>query len=754
MLKQSQILRTLSQSESRLKAVLLDGGRGSRRAVVRRVCEAFQFVDARGRLQEASCSKALEKLAVRGQIELPDVEAKYGSRTAPRLLQDRVPMPSPWPDTLQAVRDLRLIRVDDAKQRAIWNRMMADEHPRGTTMFFGAQVRYLVHSAQGYLGAVGFSAAALQLAARDRYMAWSEAQRDDYLHHVVCLSRFLMRAHCKHLASCVLGGVLRRLPKDFEAIYGYQPWMVETYVDPQRSGTCFKAANFLHVGYTSGRRDGEPAKALWMYELSGQWRRPLGVDKVELYPTRAVHEMLDSDRWVEAEFGDAPLDNKLRSVRLVRSASLMSEVTGKPITRNTRADRAAVKGHYRFLASDPDSAVTPTNILAPHRQRTIERMRGQKTVLCIQDGRKLRYPTRPGCEGLTVIGRNQTKAKTRGMHLHTTLATTETGMPLGVLRCAYSPNASGPLPPKSQYWLDGYLDICEAVKTVSRQHRVVCVMDREADNIALFDAQRQQGRVEILTRARVDRKLAKDKKLYATIKGAPSAGKTQIEIKRVTRRLKSSRKQARPGRTHRIASAEVRYKQVLLPATTSYPGIDPVPVWVVHIKENHPPPGEQAVEWILLTSLRVNSLADALEVLDYYVKRWRIEDFFRVLKSGCKVERLQLRSSLRMSRAIAIYCVIAWRVMVLTLLGRTVGDLEPETFFTEMEIRFAKSYAQRIGQPGPNTLQAAILLVAILGGYQNRTRDGPPGYDIMWLGLERLVLTTFGYELRDSEQPA
>lgn len=107
-----------------------------------------------------------------------------------------------------------------------------------------------------------------------------------------------------------------------------------------------------------------------------------------------------------------------------------------------------------------------------------------------------------------------------------------------------------------------------------------------------------------------------------------------------------------------------------------------------------------------------------------------------------------------MSRAIAIYCVIAWRVMVLTLMGRTLGDLKAEVFFTEMELRFAKSYAQRIGQPGPESLQAAILLVAILGGYQNRTRDGPPGYDIMWLGLERLVLTTFGYELRDTEQPA
>ena len=138
-------------------------------------------------------------------------------------------------------------------------------------------------------------------------------------------------------------------------------------------------------------------------------------------------------------------------------------------------------------------------------------------------------------------------------------------------------------------------------------------------------------------------------------------------------------------------------------------------------------------------------------MLDYYLKRWRIEDFFRVLKSGCKVESMALRTALRLERGITIWCVVAWRIMVLTLLGRTVPELDAEVFFTEMELRFLSGYATRVKLPPPRTLQQAILAVAVLGGYQNRSRDGPPGHQIMWRGMDRLSLTTLGYEVRDAQ---
>lgn len=127
-----------------------------------------------------------------------------------------------------------------------------------------------------------------------------------------------------------------------------------------------------------------------------------------------------------------------------------------------------------------------------------------------------------------------------------------------------------------------------------------------------------------------------------------------------------------------------------------------------------------------------------------YLKRWRIEDFFRVLKSGCKVESV----ALRVERAGTIWCEVAWRIMVLTLLGRTVPELDAKVFFTEMELRFLTGYVQRVRLPAPEGLQQAILVVAVLGGYQNRSRDGPPGHQIMWRGMDRLSLATLGYEVR------
>ena len=187
----------------------------------------------------------------------------------------------------------------------LWNTLLHFDHPHGTATFAGCQMRYLIVSSHGVLGAFGFSASALHLRARDAWMAWSEGQRRAHLHRVVCLSRFLIRpgVRCRHLASHVLGGVLRRLPADFEARYHYRPWLVETFVEPDQDGTSFKAANFVFVGRTAGRgrqdRDKDRArtvKSVYMYELAPHWRQRLGVSFVDAAPSLSPGEGLDSGR--------------------------------------------------------------------------------------------------------------------------------------------------------------------------------------------------------------------------------------------------------------------------------------------------------------------------------------------------------------------------------------------------------------------------------------------------------------------------
>ena len=202
--------------------------------------------------------------------------------------------------------ELSLELVETVAQRKLWNSLLHFEHPHGTATFAGCQLRYLVSSRHGVLGAVGFSASALRVSARDRWMAWSDAQRREQLHRVVCLSRFLIRpgVRCRHLASHVLGLALRRLPEDFAARYGYRPWLVETYVGAEHEGTCFKAANFVRVGATAGRgrqdRERKRAagvKSVYMYPLEPRWRQRLGVALVDAAPTLAPGEGLDSEQW-------------------------------------------------------------------------------------------------------------------------------------------------------------------------------------------------------------------------------------------------------------------------------------------------------------------------------------------------------------------------------------------------------------------------------------------------------------------------
>ena len=756
---QSQILQTLRAPEPRvrLEHIVAQGAFASRVALGREVCAQFGFVDARGSAQLAGCLKALAVLETAGQITLPK-SRPHAHRPSPRCLDAPVPACIEVPAHVRDVEGLRLVVVDNETQRRVWNTLLATEHPHGTTTFVGCQVRYLIGSTHGWLGALGFSASALHLRARDTWMGWSDEQRKSHLHRVVCLSRFLIRpsVRCRHLASHVLGRVLRGVGAQFEARYGYRPWLVETFVEPEHEAASFKAANFVCVGHTSGRGRGDAhharartVKSVYMYELEAHWHRHLGVARVEAAASLSPGEGLDSAQWAANELGGAPLGDRRLSARLVSTAALLASSPGHAL--GSVHDRAAVKGYYRLIDHPDPSQVTPANIVAPHRARTVERMGEQDTVLCIQDGTDLNFATRPGCEGLSIIGRNQTSAKTLGLHLHLTLAVSGAGLPLGVLRCAFDAPAPGKGESedanKMQRWVEGLRDVAEAASPLRTRTRVISVMDREADFFELFDEQRRRGSaVDVLVRAKYDRRLGKGvPKLFATLRNAPADGHVEIEIERASARRKSSRKQARPARGARTARAEVHYREVTVPSTVE--GREPVTLWAVHVRESAAPEGEKPLEWFLLTSVRVERVETAVELIGYYLRRWRVEEFFRVLKSGCRAEHLGFHSAERLQRALTIQAVIAWRVMLLTLLAREVPHCDAQLTFTDMELRFLADFAADAALPAPCDLAGAVLVVALLGGYRNRKHDPPPGHQIMWRGYERMGTATLGYQI-------
>ena len=754
---QSQISRALRDEAARLRivAILSQERFDSRRAFARRICGEFSFVDTRGRLQLAGCMKALATLArASPEIVLPAPQAAVANR--PRQLEAAVDEPVDVPRHPARIRDLDVLMVTRRSEREVWNTLMAHEHPHGMTTFAGCQVRYLVGSAHGWLGCVGFSAAALRVSARDRWMAWSDEVRRDHLHRVVCLSRFLIRpsVFCPHLASHVLGRVLRRLPRDFEARYGYRPWLVESFADAGVAGTCLRAANFLMVGRTAGRgrqdakkQRGQTVKTVFMYALAADWRRRLGVEWVDHAPVLEPGAGLNAAAWAANEFGGAPLGDKRLSARLVKSAGLLASHPGGKINASSASGGKEITGFYRLIEAPGESDVTVAAILAPHRERSVQRIRGQTTVLALRDGTDLSFPTRPGCDGLEVVGKNQTGARSLGLSLHATLAVTGTGLPLGVLDLNFDQEVSREgTRRQTRRWLDGFGDVARAAREVTGKTRIIHVCDREADRFELFDRQRRHPRVELLVRATHDRVLGPSK-LFAVMRGGEPDGLIDVEIDGLAARPKSSGKKARPARRKRLATCDLRYRRVVLPATRTMKGSAPMTVWAVHIVERHPPEDEDPVQWFLLTTCQVETPSQAADIVGFYLQRWRIEDFFRVLKSGCRVEHLLFRTADRLQRAIAINAVIAWRIMVMTLLGRQVPDCEPQLMFTDHELAFLRDYARQHGLPAPERLGDAVRLVAHLGGHRNRKHDPDPGHQVMWHGQTRLASASLGHRI-------
>ena len=771
---QNQVGRSLRANLARLRGVLdsaTSQGLTSLGQVADRVCEAFHLRDGRGRWQRASCRKALGVLAAQGDIALPPPRPHRAGGHKPRVLAHAVAPAHDVPGEVAQVRELGLVRVDTDAQRLVWNTLMAHEHPRGAGPFVGHQVRYLVGSAHGWLGAVGFAASARRLTARDTWMGWDDAQRCAHLHRVVGLCRFLIRpgVRCRHLASHVLGRVRRAVGEDFERLCGYRPWLLETFIDErEHTGASWRAANWVRVGETCGRGRNdrthaapETRKAVYLCALEPAWRERLGVPAPGLAPL-APGEGLDAESWAANEFGGAPLGDARLSARLVESAHHMARSPMRAITGAANGARAVVKGHYRLIDQPADSAVTVEHILAPHRERTLRRMQSESTVLCVLDGTSLSFTRRGQTQGLGVIGSNQTGALARGLHLHATLAVNPQGVPLGILRAGFDappppdPEAKRPKAreaKKSFRWIEGLHDCAHAARTLPHT-RVVCTMDREADFLDLFVEHRAHAaHVELLVRAKVNRVLGHDttaegdrvvRRLFDEVRNAPARTTCTVEVSRQSARIKASKQAPKPKRLARLAEMTLRYEPVALPC----PGAAPLALWMVHAREERPPAKTEPLEWFLLTTVAVTRADDAKRLLQCYALRWRIEDYFRILKSGCKVEELQHHSAERLERAIAIKMVVGWRIQLMVRLGREVPELPAEVLFSDIELRVLTTFARSRRLAPPEHLGKAVQLLARLGGWLGRTRD-PPGAQLLWHGYTQLAAMTFAFELHD-----
>lgn len=196
---------------------------------------------------------------------------------------------------------------------------------------------------------------------------------------------------------------------------------------------------------------------------------------------------------------------------------------------------------------------------------------------------------------------------------------------------------------------------------------------------------------------------------------------------------------------------EIRYQLInVLPPIgkqKKYPGLT---LTIIHAEEKETPINRDKIIWKLATNLPVDSVLEAIEKLDWYALRWRIETFHKILKSGCKAESSKLRTAQRITNLIAIFCILSWRIFWMTMINRYSPNASPKLAFTEEEINLLdKLVKNKPNEKESKNLSYYLIKVAQLGGYLARRSDPPPGNIVMWRGFSRLTDIAMGFSLAD-----
>jgi len=574
-----------------------------------------------------SCRVALLKLHRKGHLSLPEPGVRpwaVAKGERPALSVSEV---ESLGCSLKTLGEIQLVLVE-GKSRSLsrfWNDLMDTYHYLGAGPLCGAQVRYLIESSvYGRIGGLAFSAAAWRVAPRDQWIGWSEEARKANLAKVVCNGRFLLVPRVAHLASHVLSLCPQRVRRDWMERYGVRPMLLETYVERDRfQGTCYRSANWVHVGQTQGRgrmdRDrshSAPVKEVYVYPLQGNARKELCVEPPKPIRCQSRQTEVDQD-WAKQELGEANFGDRRLNHRVVRIAEAFYARPQANIPQACQR-REETKATYRFL-DHPETSME--KVLAPHTEATLDRISREEVVLAVQDTTSLNYTAHPATQNLGPIGYRLDRGI--GLMLHSTLGFNREGTPLGFLdvQCwARDGKDFGkkkrrhrvPIEQKESYkWLLSFRKVAEAQKRCSKT-MLVSVGDREADIYEFFGlALSDPAGPKVLIRAEQDRLLAEGQgHLWEKMARQEVSGIQEIQVPR------------QKNRPARVARLEVRFAEVTLKSPKNKKRRRELTLWAVWARETEGPVEGEQIEWMLLTTVPVSTFEEAIEKLAWYTIRW------------------------------------------------------------------------------------------------------------------------------------
>jgi hypothetical protein len=461
--------------------------------------------------------------------------------------------------------------------------------------------------------------------------------------------------------------------------------------------------------------------------------------------------------WVEHEVEGCDFPDQRLKSRLGKVLSELGRRIGETLPVACQ-DWAATKAAYRFF---DNPRVDESIILTGHFAATKSRMAAANgPLLILHDTTEFSFQrARPEAIGKTRLlpsGRIGSKPITKcGLLMHSSLAITTAGKPLGLTAVKFwtrkkfkgtnalkgrdrqggkhSVNTTRiPIEQKESIrWLENLQQSTQ----LANPDRCIHIGDRESDIYELFCLAEEKG-THFLVRTCVDRLAGMGSTTIARkMKREPIQGMHKVEVLDAKRRPIE-------------VELQLRYSRMTVhPPIGKHTKYPPLSLTVIHAWERGKPEGRKPICWKLLTDLPVEDLESAIEKVDWYAQRWKIETFHKVLKSGCRAEETKLRTAERLTNLIAVYCIIAWRVFWLTMVSRTNPKTAADTVFTETEIAILHHLSGETDRPPPQNVAHYILAIAKLGGYLNRKNDGPPGNTVIWRGLSRLIDIHLGLEL-------
>lgn len=455
--------------------------------------------------------------------------------------------------------------------------------------------------------------------------------------------------------------------------------------------------------------------------------------------------------WIDHEFQELKLGDKRVDRKAKKIISTLSKQPGASIPKafNTAYE---VKDCYEFFHN---GKIIAEKILAPHKKATIERIKNESVILLPQDTSTLNYSTKLNIRDLGNIGGS---AKNKGLFVHPLLAITPSRVNLGIVdakiyvreetevKLSDHEKYALPLEKKEKFrWVESYRVGCQVAEECP-DTQVIVITDREGDFAELFEEvykSKEHGDrcADIIVRSYHDRVLdcSEGKKLREKLKQASPLGEIEFIIPATQNRPKRTVKQI-------VKAASVTFKK----RSTSKDAQNPkVTVNAVMAVEENPPNGVDPLIWVFLTTLPISTFDEAVAVIKYYLVRWEIEVFFKVLKSGCEVEERGLENQESLASLISIFLIVAWRVVYAMKLGRECPEMSAEIIFSASEWKSIYKVINKGAKlpEKPPSLGEFIIMIACLGGYLNRKNDPPPGPKAMWIGISRMNDFSIAWEI-------